>query len=255
MVFLSFWRSIKKIASVLVLVMLLNTVFAAITVSALPAHSELQQIQDELNLTESDIQELLLFIQEHSSSIEEAIEVDENLKANIEQYNEYSKEFAMILAFADIATSQTSTVSHLSDSSIPSEISPAIWPIVWAVVAAIIKAAVKKKMGKKIVQQIGRQFDDKVWPQIEPGIKREYEIHGYTRSVGPEDAAQANGIKQGEHIISLYGQNGSEYLRLHVYTSDSRNHTRWHYHTKDNWPDHKGNVDLYHNSLPKWGSE
>lgn len=147
---MSFWRSIKKIASVLVLVMLLNTVFAAITVSALPAHSELQQIQDELNLTESDIQELLLFIQEHSSSIEEAIEVDENLKANIEQYNEYSKEFAMILAFADIATSQTSTVSHLSDSSIPSEISPAIWPIVWAVVAAIIKAAVKKKMGKKL---------------------------------------------------------------------------------------------------------
>lgn len=147
---MSFWRSIKKIASVLVLVMLLNTVFAAITVSALPAHSELQQIQDELNLTESEIQELLLFIQEHSSSIEEAIEVDENLKANIEQYNEYSKEFAMILAFADIANSQTSTVSHLSDSSIPSEISPAIWPIVWAVVSAIIKAAVKKKMGKKL---------------------------------------------------------------------------------------------------------
>ncbi|MGG3308442.1 YpjP family protein [Paenibacillus lautus] len=252
---MSFWRSIKKLASVLVLVMLLNTVFAAITVSALPAHSELQQIQDELNLTESEIQELLLFIQEHSSSIEEAIEVDENLKANIEQYNEYSKEFAMILAFADIATSQTSTVSHLSDSSIPSEISPAIWPIVWAVVAAIIKAAVKKKMGKKIQKQIGDKFDRDVWPQIEPGIKAQYERYGYTRNKGPEAPSQPNGINQGEHIISLFGQDGIEYLRLDVFTSQSRNHTRWHFHTKDNWPDHKGNVDLYHNSLPKWGSE
>ncbi|WP_244152799.1 YpjP family protein [Paenibacillus lactis] len=255
MVYLSFWRSIKKIASVLVLVMLLNTAFAAITVSALPTHNELQQIQDELNLTESEIQELLLFIQENSTSIEEAIEADDNLRAKIDQYNEYSRKFAMILAFADIASSQTSTISHLSDSNIQSEISPAVWPIVWAVVSAIIKAAVKKKMGKKIVQQIGRQFDEVVWPKIEPGIKREYEINGYSRNVGPESATEANGIRQGEHIISLYGQNGKEYLRLDVYTSQSRNHTRWHYHTKDDWKDHKGNVDLYHNSLPKWGSE
>ncbi|MBT2765945.1 hypothetical protein J7E85_33105 [Paenibacillus sp. ISL-20] len=252
---MSFWRSIKKIASVLVLVMLLNTVFAAITVSALPAHSELQQIQDELNLTESEIQELLLFIQEHSSSIEEAIEVDENLKANIEQYNEYSKEFAMILAFADISSTETSTISHLSDSSIQSEISPAIWPIVWAVVAAIIKAAVKKKMGKKIQQQIGKQFDEIVWPRLEPGIKAHYERYGYTKNKGPEKPSQPNGIDQGEPIIHLFGQDGKEYLRLDVFTSQSRNHTRWHYHTKDDWDDHKGNIDLYHNSLPKWGSE
>ncbi|GAA0845873.1 hypothetical protein [Paenibacillus glucanolyticus] len=67
---MSFWGVIKKVAAFLALVMLLNTVFAAITVSALPAHSELQKTQEELKLSESEIQELLLFIQEHSTSIE-----------------------------------------------------------------------------------------------------------------------------------------------------------------------------------------
>lgn len=252
---MSFWGVIKKVAAFLALVMLLNTAFAAITVSALPAHSELQKTQEELKLSESEIQELLLFIQEHSTSIEEAIQTDNNLKLKMEEYDEYSKEFALILAFADIANSQTSTISHLSDPSIQSEISPAIWPIVWAVVAAIIKAAVKKKMGKKIQQQLGDRFEREVWPQIEPGIKAQYERYGYTRNKGPEDPSAPNGIKQGEQIISLFGQDGTEYLRFHVYLSDARNHTRWHYHTKDNWPDHKGNIDLYHNSLPKWGSE
>ncbi|WP_106768778.1 hypothetical protein [Paenibacillus faecalis] len=238
---MSFWQHFKKIAAVLALVLLLNTVFTALTVSALPAQSDLQKVQEELNLNESEIQELLLFIQENSSSIEEAIQADPDLKSKVEQYNEYSKEVSLILAFAEIARSNTSVISHSTDFSLQSEISPAVWPIVWPVVAAIIKAAIKKKMGKKIVKQIGDQFDKVVWPKLEPGIKKQYEKYGYSRNKGPGQSGAAN---------------GGEYLRLHVFTSQSRNQTRWHWHQlDDNWSNHHGNVDLFHNSLPKWGTE
>lgn len=189
---MSFWKCIKKTAAVLALVLLLNTAFTALTVSALPAQSNLQKVQEELNLSESEIQELLLFMQENSSSIEDAVQADPDLKSKVEQFNKYSKEVSLILAFAEIARSNTSMMSHSTDSSLQSEISPAVWP---------------------------------------------------------------NGINQGESIIRLFGNDGKEYLRLDVFTSQSRNHTRWHYHTKDDWKDHKGNIDLYHNSLPKWGSE
>lgn len=30
-------------------------------------------------------------------------------------------------------------------------------------------------MGKKIPQQIGKQFDEIVWPKLDPGIKAQYE--------------------------------------------------------------------------------
>lgn len=75
-------------------------------------------------------------------------------------------------------------------------------------------------------------------------------------SKGPKSSAGANGINQGEHILELNGADKNPYFRMHVFRSQSRNLTVWHWHTKeDGFVNHHGQIVLRHNSLPNWGSK
>ena len=127
--------------------------------------------------------------------------------------------------------------------------------ILWSVLKSALKKDAKKKMGPKVEKKIGDDFDKKVWPTIEREAKKGYDKYGYSKRVGPVSSTAPNGIKQGEHIFELYGNDGNYCLRFHVFKNQSGNTTNWHYHTKDDWSDHKGNIKLYHDSLPKWGSK
>lgn len=132
-----------------------------------------------------------------------------------------------------------------------------IQPFIGFLIRSLIKSATNKKMGGKIADQIGKEVDSKVVPKAQDAAEQAYKRHasGSTKSKGPEQSGAPNNINQGERIIELLDNNNQPYFRLDVYKNPSGNTTNWHWHVKDdNFVDHYGNIKLYHNSLPKWGT-
>lgn len=189
-----------------------------------------------------------LFSQDIDLDIIESYKIEDKNLALLKFYAEqYENEIGLEKNFNVQRAMPTNTDKIAGDGTVQ--------PLWGFLVRTIVKSAIKKKMGKKIEKEIGDQVDKKVVSKAQDAAERAADKYGYSKSKGPESSGAPNGINQGEHIIELIDSNGSPFFRLHVYKNPAGNHTRWHWHERDDWNDHRGNIDIYHNTLPKWGAE
>ncbi|WP_051506871.1 YpjP family protein [Saccharibacillus sacchari] len=255
---------LMKISALTAFILTLTVLVSPFSVSATIQTEEPSKIykQDQNDSGTSEEYEAIALIRENLALLEEAALLDDELNQALSRYNSQDREKAFLMAFQEISQKNAIQSNQLqffsNDLQIQGDITPQAIPIlIWAIVAAIIKAAIKKKMGPKIVKLIGDQFDTQIWPKMEPGLKKQFDRHGYKGSKGPESSGSPNNISQGQHIIDLYDRNDRLYVKIHVNKNQSGNSTSWHWHEMDNpkgsdW--HVGNFELKHNTLPKWGA-
>lgn len=199
--------------------------------------NDLEMIQQKWDMDSQELEQLYNFIDNNNEAFLEYINED------ILNSSDFSDENAIILNH--ILTSEQTSLSAIGE----------VEPRLGVLVRFYISNAIKKKMGDKIEKQIGKEVAEKVTPKFQDAAEAAGKKHKYSDNKGPENPSAVNGINQGEHIISLQDTKGNDYIRFHVFLNQDKNMSRWHWHTVDDWADHKGNIDIYHNSLPKWGSK
>ncbi len=198
--------------------------------------NELETIQQKWNIDSEELEQLYNFVDNNNEAFLEYIDED------ILNSSDFEDENAAIIN--QVLSSEQRSLNATGE----------IQPRFGILVRFYISHAIKKKMGDKIEDKIGKEVAERVTPKFQDAAEKAGKNHKYDSNKGPESSSQANGINQNEHIISLQDENGNDYLRFHVYLNPARNMSRWHWHTSDDWDDHKGNIDIYHESLPKWGS-
>ena len=205
--------------------------------------SGLETIQQKWNITDEDLEKSLELISNNQELFLEF--ADEEI---LNSYNIEDKNAALLQYY--LSTNQiensVNTLTLTSDNEI---IAQPTWAIL---VRLLVSNAVKKKMGKEVTKRIGNEVEAKVIPKFKDAAEEAGKKYTYKSSKGPT-VSGGNGINQGEHIISLQ-DNAGDYIRFHVNLNSSRNTSTWHWHLRDdNFQWHYGQIQLKHNSLPKWG--
>lgn len=236
----------KKISVFIIFTLMLQVVVPLTGLAN--TNNELDLIRQETNLTDKDIQLSLEIISDNSSVFLESADT-----SVLDSYGLEDQNIALLKYFYD-----TSYITQSPDSSVALQtlsteevIQPRLASIL---IRTYIKKALKDKMGDRIEKQIGDKVKNEVEDKWVAAAEKEINKHGYSKLVGPQGTG-ANGIKQGEHVFSIYGQNGTEIMRAHVGRELNGAATNWHYHLKyDNFIYHHEQLILRHNTLPAWGS-
>jgi hypothetical protein len=241
-------KIIKRISILLVFTLLLSSF--SFSINGLANTNELDLLTNETGLSNNQLKNSLNMISDNYDLL--IMDVDNEL---IESYDIKNKNIALLKYFIEEVESSKETPVKASANIEAESNEMQVQAVNGAIIRALLQSAKKKKMGPKIEKKIGKEVDDRFMKKAENAAVKASNKYGYGSSRGPTQANAPNRINQGEHIIELYDAFGKPYFRLHVYKNPAGNHTRWHWHERDNWTDHRGSVDVRHDTLPKWGAK
>ncbi|MBB5149309.1 YpjP family protein [Ureibacillus thermosphaericus] len=234
----------KNIIKLISVALIFSLIVTTTPIFSFAKENEIEKLQQKWHISDEDLEKSLELISNNKELFMEIVDQEE-----LDSYNIEDENTALLLYFLN--TDQiNNNVNARTLSSNDAIIQPTIWG---SLVRVLVSQAVKKKMGKKIQERIGDEVEKKVIPKFQDAAENATKKYGYKGHKGPEyDNGQIN---QGEHILSIQDDKG-DFIRFHVNINPSRNTTTWHWHLRDdNFNEHYGQIQLQHNSLPKWGSE
>lgn len=235
-------KLIKKLSILVIFTLIIQTL---LPISSLASQNTLDTQLENWNITRSDFENGVEFI-----SYNQEVFLEFADEKTLKSYNISDENTALLYYYLNEGFSTESEVNttFITNNEIVAQ--PAI---IHVLVRALVDTAVKKKMGKETSKRIGAEVEKKVIPQMQDAAEQATKKYTFKDSKGPESSGAANGINQGEHILSLQ-DNAGDFIRFHVNLEENGTKSIWHWHLRDNWNWHHGQIELNHSTLPKWGA-